>query len=93
MSTVIKETEFQNIDFQTDYIRDLLVPVDYPDFDLDLAAQLFKEWEHHKEESILGYRDQSHKSPCTGTQAPVHHTPWIEAMDDSMAAFLADKSE
>lgn len=83
----------EDIDFQTDYIRDLLEPVDYPAFDLDLAAQLFKHWEHHKEENIVGYRDQSHKSPCTGTQAPVHHTAWIEAMDDSMACFLEAKNQ
>jgi hypothetical protein len=23
--------------------------------------------------------------------APLHHTPWIEALDDSMKAFLATK--
>jgi trimethylamine monooxygenase len=26
----------------------------------------------------------------TGTLAPPHHTPWMEAMDDSLEAFLAD---
>ena len=26
--------------------------------------------------------------PATGTQAPVHHTAWLEAMDDSMACFF-----
>ena len=81
----------EDIDFQTDYTKDLVAPTDYPDFDLDLAAQLFKEWEHHKEESILGYRDKAHKSPCTGTMAPVHHTPWFEEMDDSMECFLRSK--
>jgi hypothetical protein len=25
--------------------------------------------------------------------APVHHTPWWEAMDDSMATFLASGKE
>ena len=30
--------------------------------------------------------------PCTGTMAPVHHTPWFKAMDDSMATFLASKT-
>ena len=32
---------------------------------------------------------QAFKSPCTGTDAPVHHTAWIEALDDSMTSFLA----
>lgn len=83
-------TPFEDIDFQTDYTRDLLESTDYPEFDLEMAAQNFKEWEHHKEESILDYRNRSFRSPCSNTQAPLHHTPWIEAMDDSMAAFLRE---
>ena len=79
----------EDIDYQTDYTKDLCAPTDYPTFDLDLAAELFKHWEHHKEEDILTYRNKSHRSPCTGTEAPIHHTVWIEAMDDSMDAFLS----
>jgi trimethylamine monooxygenase len=79
----------EDIDYQTDYTKDLCAATDYPDLDLDMVADLFKHWEHHKEEDILTYRNKSHKSPCTGTEGPVHHTPWIEAMDDSMEAFLA----
>ena len=78
----------EDIDYQTDYIKDLCRETDYPDFDLDLVAETFKHWEHHKDEDILTYRDQSHPSACTGTVAPIHHTPWRKAMDDSMAAFL-----
>ena len=33
----------------------------------------------------------AHPSPITGTEAPIHHTPWWEAMDDSMEDFLATK--
>ena len=86
------ETPFDGIDFQADYLRDLCAATDYPKFDIDLTVKEFYEWEHHKEESILGYRNKSFESPCTGTMAPVHHTPWIEAMDDSMATFLDTKS-
>lgn len=82
---------FEDIDFQTDYTRDLCQATDYPKIDLDMIAEMFKKWEHDKEHSITGYRDQSFRSPCTGTEAPVHHTPWREAMDDSMACFLASK--
>jgi trimethylamine monooxygenase len=53
---------------------------------------MFKHWEHLKEESILSYRDHAFHSPCNGTQAPVHHTPWFQAMDDSMQTFLATKA-
>jgi trimethylamine monooxygenase len=77
-----------DIDFQTDYLRELLDSTDYADFDLDLARRHFATWEHHKEESITGYRNRSFDSPCTGTVAPVHHTPWWEELDDSLTTFL-----
>ncbi|MBH0236418.1 NAD(P)-binding domain-containing protein [Methylobrevis albus] len=76
------------IDFQTEYVRDLLAATDYPHLDVDHVAALFKEWEHHKVEGILTYRDRSYPSTLTGTVAPVHHTPWMQAMDDSLEAFL-----
>jgi trimethylamine monooxygenase len=76
------------IDFQTEHLVDLLKEVDYPSFDVELTRRHFKTWEHHKEESILGYRDRSFSSPCTGNAAPLHHTPWWTAADDSMSTFL-----
>lgn len=79
---------FEDIDFQADHIGDLVRLTDYPDFDLDLTRDHFKEWEHDKGESIVGYRDKAFSSPCTGTMAPVHHTDWWNAMDDSMEAFM-----
>ena len=82
---------FEDIDFQTDYTKDLAGLSDYPRIDLDMISRMFKEWEHHKEESIVGYRNKAFQSPCTGTQAPLHHTPWLKAMDDSMASFLSPK--
>ena len=59
----------------------------------DMTVDEFKEWEHDKVDSIVGYRDKAFKSPCTGTMAPVHHTPWLEAMDDTMKTFLAVKGK
>ncbi len=82
------EDPFQAIDFQTEYVRDLLSATDYPRLDVDMVAKLFKEWEHHKVEGILTYRDRSYPSTLTGNVAPVHHTPWIKALDDSLEAFL-----
>ena len=79
---------YEAIDFQTEYVRDLLQATDYPHLDVDHVARLFKEWEHHKADSILGYRDRSYPSTLTGTMAPVHHTRWMEALDDSLPAFL-----
>ncbi|GAB0117864.1 NAD(P)-binding domain-containing protein [Acidisoma sp. 7E03] len=80
---------FEAIDFQTEYVRDLLSATDYPALDVDHVAKLFKEWEHHKVEGILTYRDQSYPSTLTGTMAPKHHTVWMQALDDSLEAFLA----
>jgi trimethylamine monooxygenase len=80
---------FEAIDFQTEYTRELLRPTDYPRLDVDRVAELFKEWEHHKAAGILTYRDKAYPSVITGTMSPAHHTPWIEAMDDSLEAFLA----
>ncbi|HLR97503.1 MAG TPA: hypothetical protein VK053_23485, partial [Jiangellaceae bacterium] len=79
----------EDIDFQADHIADLVDDVDYPTFDLDLTRAHFKQWEHDKDESIIGYRDRGFSSPCTATDAPEHHTAWWDALDDSMATFLA----
>ena len=83
------EDPFQEIDFQADYMRDLLKDVDYPSFDLDLTVEEFKEWEHHKEENILTYRDRAFRSPCTGSMAPLHSEAWLQAMDDSLEKYVA----
>src|SRR4029078_12201279 len=87
------KSAFEKIDFQADYVRDLCAATDYPKFDIDMTVDEFKEWEHDKGDSIVGYRNKAFKSPCTGTMAPVHHTPWLEAMDDSMKTFLAVKGK
>ena len=51
----------------------------------------FLEWEHHKHEGVMTYRDRCYKSLITGTLAPAHHTPWTEAKDDSMRCYLGEK--
>lgn len=76
------------IDFQTDYVRDLMSMTDYPGFDLDMVRQHFVTWEHDKEDSITGYRDKSFASPCTGTVGPAPHTTWWDELDDGLARFL-----
>ena len=80
-----------DIDFQTAYVRDLIDRTDYPDFKPEVVAEQFKEWKHHKEEDVLTYRQHSFPSTITGTMAPPHHTPWMEALDDSLEAFLANE--
>lgn len=85
---------FAHIDFQAAYVRDLLTATDYPGFDVESVAELFKQWQRDKKEDILGYRNKSYRSVLTGTVAPPHHTPWMQAMDDSLEDFLygGDKS-
>ena len=79
---------YQMIDFQTEYTKELHSMSDYPKIDFELIRENFKEWEHHKVEDILTYRNKSFPSPVTGSVAPVHHTKKEKAMDDSMKTFL-----
>jgi trimethylamine monooxygenase len=66
--------------------------VDYPDFNLQLKADNFKEREHDKDDSILTYRDKAFRSACTGTLSPVHHSTWLEALDDSRDTYLNSRT-
>jgi len=61
---------------------------DYPKFDYEKTVQEFLHWEHAKAENIMTFRDKPHTSAMTGCVAPVHHTPWMEALDDSMKCYL-----
>ena len=85
------EDPIQMIDFQTEYTKDLHEATDYPEIDFELIRVHFKEWEHNKEEDIMTYRNRCFSSPVTGTVAPLHHTAWGEAMDDSMKTFMESK--
>lgn len=77
------------IDFQTDYLVDIAKEANYG-YDLDTAEE-FHVWEKHKRDNILTYRDQSYASKFTGNKSPIHHTTWIEALDDSKETFLNTK--
>jgi trimethylamine monooxygenase len=81
----------QMIWYQGDYVKELIAQTDYPNFDVEGVNKTFMEWEHHKAEDIMGYRNHSYRSLMTGNMAPKHHTKWLEAMDDSLEAFLATK--
>ena len=87
----VLEDPIQMIDFQTEYTKDLYSRSDYPEIDFELIRKHFKDWEHHKEDDIMTYRNNSFSSAVTGTIAPIHHTPWSEAMDDSMKVFMESK--
>lgn len=75
--------------FQADYIRDLIEQTDYPMFDLEEVVQIFLHWHEEKEHNITGYRDVPYRSVMTGTMAAVHHTPWLDELDDSLERYLS----
>lgn len=87
------ETAEEMFTFQGDYILELIEATDYPTFDIDGVRETFLEWKHHKKENIMTFRDHSYRSLMTGTMSPPHHTPWLDALDDSLEAYLADESE
>ncbi|MBX2868096.1 MAG: NAD(P)/FAD-dependent oxidoreductase [Acidiferrobacterales bacterium] len=82
------EDDEQMIWFQGDYVQALIEQTDYPSFDVEGVNKTFMEWEHHKHENIMGFRDNCYQSLMTGNMQPVHHTPWMEAMDDSKESYL-----
>ena len=82
------EDDYGAIRYQGDYVRELIAETDYPSFDVDGANEAFFQWKKHKKQNIMTFRDNRYKSVMTGSMAPVHHTPWVEAMDDSMESYL-----
>ena len=80
---------YEEITFQGDHIRDWQKEAGYP-YDVSVDDMFFS-WEHDKYRDILTYRDVSFASKFTGTQSPIHHSTFMEALDDSMACFLATK--
>ncbi len=82
------EDDYDAIRYQGDYVRELIAETDYPSFDVDAANEAFFQWKKHKKEAIMAFRDNGYVSPMTGTMAPPHHTPWVDALDDSLEAYL-----
>lgn len=78
--------KFQGVDFQTEYVQDLVADCgsDYP-WNLDVAA-IFKQWMNHKRANILTFRDQTYVSKNTGTKS-IALLPNMQAFDDSMENF------
>lgn len=82
------EDDYDAIWYQGDYIKELIAETDYPDFDVEGACMAFKEWKGNKKKGIMTFRNHGHKSVLTGTMAPEHHTPWKDALDDSLEVYL-----
>jgi len=82
------EDDYAAIWYQGDYVKELIDETDYPSFDVEGACKAFKEWKGHKKKDIMGFRNNAYKSVITGTMAPMHHTPWKDALDDSLGVYL-----
>jgi trimethylamine monooxygenase len=82
------ETAEQMIWFQGDYVKELIEATDYPEFDIEAVNRTFMEWEHHKAENIMGFRNNAYRSLMTGNMQPLHHTSWTDALDDTMETYL-----
>ncbi|OWF43805.1 senecionine N-oxygenase-like [Mizuhopecten yessoensis] len=77
---------YDHITFQTAFVCDLAREVGCK-YNLDVAA-LFNKWEDDKHSNVVTYRDHAFTSVFTGTPGIKHHTPWIEAFDDSLDTFV-----
>ncbi len=82
------EDDYACIRYQGDYVKELIAETDYPSFDVDGANEAFFQWKKHKKQDIMTFRNNSYKSVMTGSMAPVHHTPWKDAMDDTLESYL-----
>ena len=68
--------------------KELIAETNYPSFDVDGACEAFFEWKDHKKADIMAFRNNAYRSVITGTMAPIHHTPWKDALEDSMESYL-----
>ncbi len=82
------EDDYACIWYQGDYTKELIDETDYPSFDVEGACQAFKQWKGHKKAGIMTFRNNAYQSVITGTMAPLHHTPWKDALDDSLEVYL-----
>ena len=88
-----EETEVKtvndDINFQGDLVNKLAKESNYG-YDLDVR-EMFLTWEEHKVQDIATYRDHSFSSKYSGTKSPIHHSAFMDALDDSMECFLGSK--
>ena len=79
----------EEITFQGDFVKELVQETDYG-YDLDVD-DIFHSWKADKYKDIMSYRDQSFASKFTGTQSPIHHSTFMNALDDSLECFMGEK--
>ena len=83
------EDDYDAIEYQSQYTAGLAALTDYPHLNIQGMNKAFFQWKKHKKENIMGFRDNCYRSAITGTLSPLHHTPWKDALDDSLESYLA----
>jgi trimethylamine monooxygenase len=76
------------IEYQGAYVQELVDLTDYPSFDIPGSNEAFFQWKQHKADGIMTFRDNAYRSVMTGSMAPLHHTPWKDALEDSLESYL-----
>ena len=79
---------YEAIAYQGDYVQELIDLTDYPSFDIPGSNAAFYAWKKHKVKNIMTFRDNAYASVMTGTMAPMHPTPWKDALEDSLESYL-----
>lgn len=87
------ETPKDAWEHQGAYTQRLIDQTDYPSFDMEAVHKEFYAWKKNKVAGIMTFRDKSHTSAMTGKASPPHHTPWVDALDDSLEAYLSETPE
>jgi len=81
------------IDFQGNYVKELFDLTDYPHMNMDEYKNRFYEWEAHKQENIMTFRDNCYKNCHTGEMSPMLTGPdggqilWKDAMREDCESY------
>lgn len=86
------ETEYDELEFSSQYIQTILPKTDYPKIDVAGIDKFAARWIASRDDDIVNYRDQAYHSLLTGTPATLHPLPWKDIRDDSLEAYMGAAS-
>ena len=76
------------IQYQREYVLDLLKTTNYPTFDINPMLEILMKCVRSRYENILTYREKTYPSTITNTMAKEHHTSWLKEFDDRLENFI-----
>lgn len=78
---LLKESKIQDdfdfIQFQMDYIVELLSKTNFPPINMNGLADIFKAWMADRNEDIITFRNKTYRSIFTGTMSEENPIPWL----------------